>query len=67
MTTFTYIHHDGSESTKSFVRFNQAIDDAEMLNNMYRKQYDYKVFGREILESKLIRYIKGKNSTFCMY
>ena len=67
MTKFTYIHHDGSESTKSFARFHQAIDDAEMLNDMYRKQYEHKVFGREVLESKLIRLIKGQKSTFCMY
>ena len=67
MTTFTYISVDGSTVEIKTSTFRQAIDNADMLNAMYRKQHEAGVFDRTALESKVIQYVKGAKSTFCMF
>ena len=64
---YTYIHHNGNQTQVKYNRFNNAIDEADRLNTMYRKQFEKGVFDRTVLESKLIQYVKGEKSTFCMY
>tara|TARA_S200002703_G_scaffold157439_1_gene165265 strand:+ start:209 stop:412 length:204 start_codon:yes stop_codon:yes gene_type:complete len=67
MKQYTFIHHNEQQTVVTFKTFNQAIAEADFLNTMYRKQFEKNVFSRDVLESKLIRYVKGIKSTFCMY